>query len=247
MSLILGRFVCAVPKHENENVIFRTYKVDNQTSPFEDCKIWEAARATSAAPFYFPSARVPEARKAEGRKFWDGGLSMNNPVQKVWDERTNAFNGEPPVACMISLGTGSCEKKPTRSFLPLIGTVKLFLQKLTDVQKVHKDFEENDGRDQAYYRFDPTIGGDEIGLADYKKLDALTMYTQRYLDEPDVKENILACARRLARTQDGNTITKVTTAGIAAAVDNIPDNVSNTNDLGRWRRTARTIDSWLTR
>jgi patatin-like phospholipase/acyl hydrolase len=37
-------------------------------------KIWEAARATSAAPTYF------KAMEVNGHKLIDGGLGANNPV-----------------------------------------------------------------------------------------------------------------------------------------------------------------------
>jgi patatin-like phospholipase/acyl hydrolase len=41
---------------------------------FPEMKIWEAARATSAAPAYFDQLRIGEDR------FIDGGMVYNNPV-----------------------------------------------------------------------------------------------------------------------------------------------------------------------
>lgn len=48
-------------------------------------KIWEAARATSAAPSFFGPIKI------EGRKFGDGALNANNPVRQVWWEAKDLF------------------------------------------------------------------------------------------------------------------------------------------------------------
>ena len=48
----LHRFVCAMPANSIKYATrFRTYIVRNHTTP--NCKIWEAARATTAAPTFF--------------------------------------------------------------------------------------------------------------------------------------------------------------------------------------------------
>ena len=47
-----------------------------------ECKIWEAARATSAAWTYFPLTKI-------GRRFFsDGGVEYNNPSFTIWDHYT---------------------------------------------------------------------------------------------------------------------------------------------------------------
>jgi hypothetical protein len=51
---------------------FRTYAV-NFPDKFADCAIWQAARATSAAPTYLPSITI------DGTEFVDGGIRFNNP------------------------------------------------------------------------------------------------------------------------------------------------------------------------
>ncbi|KAF4598942.1 hypothetical protein EYR38_007355 [Pleurotus pulmonarius] len=51
----------------------RTYKSAN-SDKFEDIPIWQAARATSAAPTYLPSITI------NGVKLVDGGVMYNNPV-----------------------------------------------------------------------------------------------------------------------------------------------------------------------
>eukprot|EP01046_Picozoa_sp_COSAG06_P071966 COSAG06_NODE_20830_length_779_cov_1.717647_1_plen_142_part_00 len=57
-----------------------------------DVQMWEAARATSAAPSFFPPYVL-----ADGQKCVDGGIMANNPVQRVSqkrDENTKKFRSK---------------------------------------------------------------------------------------------------------------------------------------------------------
>jgi patatin-like phospholipase/acyl hydrolase len=62
----------------NIPVLFRTYQ---SREMHLDCKIWEAARATSAAPTFFK--RIEIGRE---QPFIDGGLGRNNPSRLLLDE-----------------------------------------------------------------------------------------------------------------------------------------------------------------
>ena len=55
-------------------VFLRSYINDKHKSLIPDIKIWEAARATSAAPSYFAPVVVGKY------KLIDGGLGANNPL-----------------------------------------------------------------------------------------------------------------------------------------------------------------------
>lgn len=67
----------------------------------------DVARATSAAPSFFPSAEITNLL---GRKYSliDGGVGQNNPAKFVLEElEKNAMNeGDPKNFFLISLGTG---------------------------------------------------------------------------------------------------------------------------------------------
>ena len=186
------RFLCALKKDDNSAVRFRAYPgPDGTPTPFANCKIWEAARATSAAPFYFPSAVV------EGVKFWDGGLANNNPVLEVLAERSQLYP-QRPVNCMISLGTGFSERKPSKSTLAVMGKGKRILKNVTNVNINHERAREQLRTDEVpYFRFNPSTAEDEIGLADYKLLDALTRHTETYLDRNEIKTQTRQCAELL--------------------------------------------------
>lgn len=60
--------------NNREPVLFRSYKNPREKSEFPEIKIWQAARATSAAPTYFKSITD------DNNTFMDGGLQANNPV-----------------------------------------------------------------------------------------------------------------------------------------------------------------------
>lgn len=59
--------------------VFRSYPNPLVISDMPDIKIWEAARATSAAPMYFAPLVVKRDKK-EDVQFSDGGLQANNPL-----------------------------------------------------------------------------------------------------------------------------------------------------------------------
>ncbi|KAL9615094.1 MAG: hypothetical protein Q9167_000412 [Letrouitia subvulpina] len=185
-------FLCALRKDDNSAVRFRAYQgPDGTTNSFANCKIWEAARATSAAPFYFPSAIV------KGVKFWDGGLANNNPVLEVLAERSQIYP-QWRMNCMISLGTGFSERKPSKSMLAVLGKGKQILKNVTNVNINHERAREQLLTDGVpYFRFNPSTADDEIGLADYKSLDALVEHTERYLDREQIKSQIEQCAELL--------------------------------------------------
>jgi hypothetical protein len=73
------------------------------------CEIWEAARATSAAPFYFPSIVI------DGREMYDGGFGTNNPsVQALLTEVLPVEGSAENLrdAVFVSIGTGSSRAEP---------------------------------------------------------------------------------------------------------------------------------------
>lgn len=118
-------FTCKVAlvsqrKREQSQVthVFRSY---NHSERFEkepkeynpgllgrsNTKIWQACRATSAAPFYFDSITIGP------NEFIDGGAGNNNPSNIAWNEALWMSNPLDPVkgrvAALVSLGCGEKE------------------------------------------------------------------------------------------------------------------------------------------
>jgi patatin-like phospholipase/acyl hydrolase len=75
-------FVCAVEAKNNALVLIRSYESAEYDSISKDCKIWEAARATSAASTFFEPIRIGSCNQT----FVDGALGHNNPIDRVDDE-----------------------------------------------------------------------------------------------------------------------------------------------------------------
>jgi hypothetical protein len=65
-----------------------------------EIKLWEAARATSAAPMYFAPMKIKD------QTFVDGGLQANNPLGWLWNEVLQIHGPLRPTSCFLSIGTG---------------------------------------------------------------------------------------------------------------------------------------------
>ena len=91
----MARMVTATP------TLFRSYHCLGYR-PI-DCPIWQAARATSAAPTFFMSMHieVPSA----GADFVDGGLGFNNPSELALEESKRIWQ-DSKTCCLVSIGTG---------------------------------------------------------------------------------------------------------------------------------------------
>ncbi|KAL6406396.1 putative calcium-independent phospholipase A2-gamma [Ilyonectria robusta] len=189
-------FVCTLRQHDNFAVRLRSYHLwDGSLPEYHVCAIWEAARATSAAPFYFPAAKIGHSR------FWDGGLANNNPVDEVWVEKSLLFQKR-AVKCVISLGTGRCEKaKKSNNLLahhPAFSKGGQLLANLTNVENVHRRFEDLMRAESIeYFRFDPSTLEDDIGLSDYDQIQKLQEYTEEYLRQSPIQALVNICAQLL--------------------------------------------------
>ncbi|KAG9553187.1 FabD/lysophospholipase-like protein, partial [Aureobasidium melanogenum] len=117
--------VTATSADGNEAMIFANYNRpqssgDSQTfvrpeNPSNELEVWEAAAATSAAPFYFK----PYTHTRTGTSYIDGGLYHNNPVYVANRERKLLW---PAIAdkhpdVLLSIGTGKNPSAPQREAL----------------------------------------------------------------------------------------------------------------------------------
>lgn len=79
--------------------IFRSYSAEGVAR--SKCAIWEAARATSAAPMYFKEMTINT--RPPPITYIDGGLGYNNPAKLALIEAERIWNKK---ACLVSIGTG---------------------------------------------------------------------------------------------------------------------------------------------
>lgn len=73
-------------------------------NPGYDCMIWEAGRATSAAPTFFKRIHIGDPGLKE--EFIDAGMGCNNPIRYLIKEAQREFGPQRDVSCIISIGTG---------------------------------------------------------------------------------------------------------------------------------------------
>jgi predicted acylesterase/phospholipase RssA len=81
--------------------IFRSYYAEG--APRSKCAIWEAARATTAAPSFFKPMTIQNPPPPIS--YIDGGLGYNNPSQLAVVEAQRIW-GPARKFCIVSIGTG---------------------------------------------------------------------------------------------------------------------------------------------
>ena len=92
-------FVCAMSKETGHTALSRTNPSRRSSHLFNAARIWEAARATSAASSFFDSIKIGRF----GEEFVDGATGFDNPVQYLWNEAnlsglTSLFRKQHPLA-----------------------------------------------------------------------------------------------------------------------------------------------------
>lgn len=89
--------------NSHEVTLFRNYLGDGVFRS-ADAKVWQAARATSAAPTYFGPWEHTGASKAQ---YVDGGLTCNNPSLAGLLEAKLLFGKQLQDLSVLSIGTGT--------------------------------------------------------------------------------------------------------------------------------------------
>jgi predicted acylesterase/phospholipase RssA/pimeloyl-ACP methyl ester carboxylesterase len=189
-------FVCAVPSGEHKVERIRSYRsIDPNARNTSAYKIWEAARATSAAPMYFPRVHIGD------RTYFDGGLESNNPVIEVIEEALEEFPGA-KIDTIISIGTGESSSPDPHGTLNIL---KHFIHRATNTEAQHQRvLRERIFRDllPGYFRLQGEAKLGEIDLAGFDKLDEIERLAESYLASSEGKHIVANCAARLATPID---------------------------------------------
>lgn len=190
-------------------VRMRTYGTLN-ADPF-DAKVWEAARATSAALTFFKEMVIADV------KYGDGGTGWNNPTDEVIDEAHRIWPNR-QIGCLVSLGTGledaiqlrDSSGKVTEGFMQAlfqrtmparafkVRVAEYCVKSLTSCEKVHQEIARNPNRyglSESYFRLNVPQGMSKIGLEEWEKLGDLAALTHSYMDSGE----LLAIKQRIAK------------------------------------------------
>ncbi|XP_072408632.1 calcium-independent phospholipase A2-gamma isoform X2 [Chiloscyllium punctatum] len=147
-------------------------------------KLWQAIRASSAAPGYFQEYAIGNDLHQ------DGGLLINNPCALAIHECKRLWPNT-PFQCVISLGTGRYEAlgKNNVTYTSLKAKLTNVISSATDTEEVHTMLDALLPPD-TYFRFNPFMSEDIVLDENRKeKLNQLQMDGSRYLErnEPKLK------------------------------------------------------------
>lgn len=212
--------VCSMKSNEDKNFqtpfLFRSY--DRKTSytsrtPFErnpddsnTFAIWQVAKATSAAPSYFKSTHMFEAR------YYDAATSLNNPSWEVVREVSLlAKESHDAIDLLLSIGGGNSKGNSPRL---RFGTGSL-LQELIDISDVVHEKVESESKAQGfdYFRFDVKEGLQAVRMNEWRPkpggeitLEKIERATKNYLKQEGIEASIRQCAaylvdKRIQRAQ----------------------------------------------
>ena len=172
----------------NIPVLFRTYPSRETHS---GCKIWEAARATSAAPTFFKRIEI-----GRDQPFIDGGMGRNNPSRVVLDE-ANALFRVRPIGCLVSIGTGHTRTISIKKsgFLQQALLPKDVIEVLeaisTDCEATHQDMRGLFANSlNTYFRLNVEQGMQGIGLSEHERLANVEAHTMQYMKWKEVDETL---------------------------------------------------------
>lgn len=206
----------------DEPYLFRTFPTDQDA---QSLPIWEVARATSAAPGYFPPIKIQKGNGPEYVAFKDGGFGSNNPSEVAYKAIIKKHGGHVRnMGPFISIGTG---EKPLNKFVPggRFKKARDFSNNIAaSVRSVSRGFNAhsrmldistfNKEKQFPYYRFEGGERLGNLGLGEWKThksswfpgrsknpgsktLEEVQEIVNAYLTEPNVRRDLQRCAEIL--------------------------------------------------
>lgn len=165
---------------------------------FDECKIWEACRATSAATSFFDPIKIGKF----GQEFADGAVLYNNPIRLVEQEASLIWPGCIESALMVSIGTGCAPGGRFGGNLSSIITAMKAI--ITETETTHNDFFQAHRAmvDQnRLYRFNVFHGLSDVGLEEAKEKAEIVIRTRTYLNKAETCRLAESCIRQLCNQE----------------------------------------------
>jgi predicted acylesterase/phospholipase RssA len=173
----LGQTTCLITSY-NHPLGNPANNLEREEDSEKDMKIWEAALATSAAPFYLP----PFEKKETNTQYVDGVVYANCPAEVAYGEMEKLWpeNGA-SLDVLVSLGTGDQKAKdnetPTLVNLGFFVSIRAMFQRQLDSKSSWAKFEQQTAPPNVrsrLYRLNPPLKGEYVELYDYKRLQELS-------------------------------------------------------------------------
>ncbi|KAF2149348.1 FabD/lysophospholipase-like protein [Myriangium duriaei CBS 260.36] len=186
--------VCAVDQTSGAEYI-RTYKNTKRTNDLlSHCKIWQAARATSAASTFFDPIEIGP----DGRIFADGGLRNNNPIEAAYSEARDMFPDSKDDLIFVTLGTG-VEVPIADMNANLQVFVDVMKNIVTETEHTYQRFYDNHPEmvQDRLHRFNVPQGLATVGLEEHARRRDVVNFTLSYCKRSDAADAFRRCAESL--------------------------------------------------
>jgi hypothetical protein len=169
-------------------------RFEREDDAAKDMKIWEAALATSAAPYYLP----PFRKRLGSADYIDGAVYANCPAKLAIEEKHKLWpNDSTALDVLLSLGTGRQSERASRIpkavkygfFTPLL---KMFERQM-DSERTWDELERNSSArvKSRLHRLNPPIQGGTkayVGIDDQKEMQNLMKKVEYWTDQCGAKK-----------------------------------------------------------
>lgn len=187
-------FVCTLAKDIVKRFRLRSYRPEREAEAVASCKIWEAARATSAAPSFFKPIKIGKF----GTRFIDAAIGYNNPTPEVESEAREIWGDDVKIHCLISIGTGKPHIKPFGGQLAEVAATLVRIA--TETEHTADGFpRSHPGLRDQYFRFNVPKGLEEVGINEHEKMSRISTVTVDYLNELNTRTEVEKCLTLLTR------------------------------------------------
>ena len=200
LAAYIVSFVCTTAKETTGVTRLRSYSLPDELDiPATIC---DAALATSAATGFFDPVSIG------ARRFVDGALGANNPVDEVEEEASNIWCSESRdlkllVKCFLSIGTGHPGKKAIEDNM-LMFVSKTLVGIATETENTERKFIARWRKhfdEKRYFRLNVQQGLQDVGLAEYQAQGVIESATDEYLRHTQQKSRVRDCVLNLRQKQ----------------------------------------------
>jgi len=167
----------------------------------KEMRIWEAALATSAAPFYFRKFLKTETNK----DYTDGALHSNFPVQYTLEEIARVWpmtdGDKVPLDILLSVGTGIQERELKIPSVLKIGGFEAVVTSFHNNLDCHRKWLEFSALNQSdrylstkVHRLNVNIEGSYVALDHYKRMKSIDENIAAQIQDPAFASEITKLA-----------------------------------------------------
>ncbi|KAF2474189.1 FabD/lysophospholipase-like protein [Lindgomyces ingoldianus] len=184
----------------NRPALIRSYLTRRMAGPelAPNLTIWEALRATSAAPRYIDLQGGSDRRAVIEPGLIDYGTAKNNPIRDLFYETRKLYSYANDTMIVVSVGTGTGLDRMQESNEMANSVDDRSAEAKTAGDKFEVDMQDLIGRGWLkYFRFNvPDL--DDVPLEEWNQVDILKAKTSAYLGKTDVRQRFYGCVDAVA-------------------------------------------------